>query len=120
MRKDIDGRPLVFPAARGLGVRAEVDIPVDDYGNVQPGVGGMSVACRSPESLPQHRRPSSLGGSGLDPVWELGETDLSAALIFRLEEPPPDHGLIEPTWEMSFEDLQDALAETRDAWREVF
>lgn len=119
MRSDSDGHPLLLPAARGLGVRPEADIPINEAGNVEPGTGGMSVAVRSPMSLPGHRRPPTFGGTGLDSVWEIGEEDLSDALALRLDEPPPDHGLVEPAWEMSFEDFQDALAETRESWSEL-
>jgi len=116
---DSDGRPLVVPTARGLGVRFEADIPVDEAGQVQPGTGGMSVAEESPQSLPSHRRPASHGGTGLDPVWMIAEEDLTEALIYRLDEPPPGHGMVEPAWEMSFEDFEIALAETRDLWAEL-
>lgn len=117
---DPDGRPRVVPTARGLGVRLETDIPVDETtGQVQPGTGGMSVAEESPRSLPVHRRPPSHGGTGLDPVWTITEEDLAEALIYRLDEPPPRHGMVEPAWEMSFEDFEIALAETRDSWAEL-
>jgi hypothetical protein len=57
MMSDPDGRPRVVPTARGLSVRLETDIPVDETtGQVQPGTGGMSVAEESPRSLPVHRR----------------------------------------------------------------
>lgn len=104
-------------AARGLGVRPSVDISVDDDGFVEPGEG-MSVAQDSPDYLPEHRRPTSLGGDSDDPLWEIEEDDLGDALNYRLDEPPEGHGVIEPAWRMGLEDYELALAETREVWTE--
>jgi hypothetical protein len=118
IRIDYDGRPLLAPTARGLGVRPDIDIPVDDAGMVEPGTGGMSVAEGSLEHLPAHRRPPAHGGTGLDPVWRIEEDDLGEGLTYRLEEPPPAHGMVEPAWGMHLEEFELALAETRDLWTE--
>jgi hypothetical protein len=119
MRPAGDGGPLVAPTARSLGARSEIDVLVDEEdGHVEPGTGGMSVAQDSAEHLPVHRRPPSHGGTGPDPIWVIDEDDLGEALMYRLEEPPPGHGLVEPAWRMPFEDYEIALAETRDSWTE--
>jgi hypothetical protein len=119
MIKDSDGKPLVVPTARGLGVRPVIDIPVDDEGRVEPESGGMSVARDDPAYLPPHRRPPSHGGTGSDPVWEIDEEELGEALVCRLDVPPEGHGLVEPLLVMTLDDYELALAETRDGWREV-
>jgi hypothetical protein len=124
MRRDEDGRPLVIPStsvsspARGLGVRPVVDISFDETGFVEPGTNGMSVAQDSPDFLPDHRRPWELGGESDDPLWQIEEEDLGDALTYRLDEPPPHHGVIEPAWRMTLDEYELALAETRDAWTE--
>src|SRR5689334_20370385 len=82
MRKEYDGRPVVASSAsllspaRALGVRPEIDIPVDDDGYVGPGEDGMSVSQDSPEHLPSHRRPRWLGGESDDPLWQVEEDDI--------------------------------------------
>jgi hypothetical protein len=122
MRMDGDGKPLVTPStsilspARGPGVRVVVDIPVDGDGFVEPGTNGMSVAQDAPDFLPDHRRPRWLGGESDDPLWGIEEEDLGEALAYRLDEPPPHHGVIEPAWRMGLEEYELAIAETRDAW----
>jgi hypothetical protein len=113
-----DGYPAPGPTARTLGVRSGVDIPVDVDGVVVGGNGGMSVAPDSPDHLPEHRRPTSLGGTGKDPVWELDVADLGDSLVYR-EDPlmPAVHGFIEPRRPMVFAEFEAALVETRRAWR---
>jgi hypothetical protein len=124
MRKEYDGRPMVLSStsllspARGLGVRPEIDIPVDEDGYVGPDEDGMSVAQDSAEHLEAHRRPRWLGGESDDPLWRIEEEDIGDALNYRLDEPPPGHGVIEPAWRMLLDDYEIALAETRDAWTE--
>src|SRR4051812_27407858 len=105
--------PLVVSTARGLGVRPEIDIPVDEYGQVEPGEG-MSVAHTAFEFLPEHRRPPSAGGTGKDPLWKISSDDLPAALSYRPDDDVPGHGFIEPSWAMTIEEYELALAETRE------
>jgi hypothetical protein len=120
MTDDWDGRPRIAPTARTLGVRPDIDIPVDGRGFVEPGFGGMSVSPGSPLNLPAHRRPSEHGGTGKDPVWELAEDVLPGSLVYRSDDDMPDtHGFVEPASEMTLEDYELALAETRDLWRLV-
>lgn len=75
----VDGMPLAESTARGLGVRPGIDIPVDDFGLVDPGGGGMSVSPDAIDNLPPWRRPPEHGGSGDDPVWQIGDEELLGA-----------------------------------------
>ena len=109
-------------SARTLGARANIDIPVDEDGFVEPGTDGMSVSPNTPENLPFFRCPPEFGGTGKDPVWEL---DLLAEnsnnplrkLAYRADPKDPErHGFIEPASRMLFEEYQQALHETYDAW----
>lgn len=114
-----DGMPLAEPTARGLGVRPGIDIPVDDFGLVDAGAGGMSVSPDSVENLPPWRRPPEHGGDGDDPVWEIDEEELDQRLSYVTDEAAPDlHGFIEPAYQMPLEDYQLALAESRQSWRQ--
>src|SRR5690348_7911240 len=104
----VDGLPLAEPSARGLGVRPGIDIPVDDFGLVDAGAGGMSVSPDTPEHLPPWRRPPE----GDDPVWEIDEEELDAPLAYVPDEASAQtHGFVEPAYEMPLEDYQLALAE---------
>jgi hypothetical protein len=117
MIRDSDGRPRVLPTARGLGIRPDIDIPIDEDGVCYPETGGMSVAYDSPQNLPTHRRPAAHGGSGPDPIWEIDEAELPDSLAYREDPDLEGHGFVEPAWAMDFEDYEVALAETRDLWR---
>ena len=111
------GGPVVGPSARALGVRPQVDIPVDHAGMVYPGTGGMSVAPNTPSNLPRHRRPSAYGGTGKDPVWSIQEQDLGSNLRYVPDAvPAPRHGVIEPAITMSFTAYQRALETTAPYW----
>jgi len=116
MIEDHDERPLLAPTARALGVRPDIDILVDEFGDVEPGEG-MSVSPDSLSNLPEHRRPMSAGGSGKDPIWEIESDELPAPLSYRPDDEDPTHGFIEPAWPMGLDDFEEALAETRDFWR---
>jgi hypothetical protein len=112
-----DNLPLAEQTARGLGVRTGVDIPVDGFGLVEPGAGGMSVALDDPSALPAHRRPPEFGGDGDDPLWRIEESDLAGPLTCVPDELLPGHAFVEPAYQMPLEDYQVALAETRQQWR---
>lgn len=114
-----DQIPLVEESARGLGVRPGIDIPVDDFGLVEPGAGGMSVSQDDPTFLPEHRRPPSHGGTGLDPLWALEENKLEELLVYTEDDYLEGHGFVEPGYQMPLEDYQLALAESRQLWRKV-
>jgi hypothetical protein len=109
--------PLVWPSARALGVRRDIDIPVDGEGLVEPGTGGMSVSPDAIENLPRHRRPPSHGGTGLDPVWMLAKDALPESLAYKPDPgADPTHGLIEPAWRMPLDDYEMLLADTAQYW----
>ncbi len=125
MRPAADGRPLVAPSARGLGVRSDqvsgvfhYDLALDPVsGLVLPGTGGLSVAPADPARLPRHRRPPSLGGAGGDPVFAIARLALGPDLAYRPDpERPTRHGFIEPARPMSLDEFQAALAATRPRW----
>ena len=110
-------RPLVVPTARGLGVR-DGEIEVDDNGDVVPETGGPSVALFDPRNLVVHRRPPSVGGTGRDPGWEVDDYALGEMIVCRIDPDDPDrHGFLEPIRPMALSEYQEALTETRDAWR---
>jgi hypothetical protein len=112
-----DGLPLVTHASsKGLGVRANVDIPVDEEGVVEPGSGGLSVSPDSPANLPYGRRPPTHGGIGRFPVWELETDALPDTLVCAPE--TSIHAFIEPAYSMELGDYQEAIEGTRALWRE--
>jgi hypothetical protein len=120
MKEDAAGLPMVGPSGRMLGVRpgnalAPDVSAIDPLDSVAPGQGGMSVAPDNPMHLISHRRPASLGGSGVDPVWYIEIDDLGTDLQFRQDK--TSHGLIEPSHFMTLRDLQDALAKTQPRWQ---
>ncbi len=115
-----DGLPELGRSVRKLGVRTgdhtTPDIPAilpDDL--VSPGGGGMSVAPDDPMFLLRHRRPASLRGTGIDPVWALAVSDLPAELM--LIHDSTRHALVEPLNVMTLADFEAALAQTRVKWR---
>ena len=118
MNEARDGKPEVGRSARTLGVRPGIDILVGPDCTVVGRAGGMSVAPESRVNLPRHRLPPEDGGTGKDPVWEIGTADLGADLTYR-EDPlqPGVHGFVEPSRTMTLEDYDRALAATREAWR---
>jgi hypothetical protein len=117
MKEARDRKPDVGRSARTLGVRPGIDILVEPDGTVVGGAGGMSVAPDSAANLPSHRRPPEHGGTGKDPVWEIGTADLGEALVYH-EDPvqPGVHGFVEPSRRMTLEEYERALAATREAW----
>ena len=128
MTPDQDGKPKAGASARWLGVRPDMDLPVNE-GMVVPGTGGMSVSPKWYE--PYNRLPkrylhpingSNGRASNSDSVWVFGLGSFEAAPISPLPQLRPDHsqhGLIEPLQEMPLNDYQTALASTRTDWREV-
>lgn len=123
-----DGRPLLAPSARGLGVRTSAD-PLDigvEQGMVGPSTParGLSVAPDTPMNLPRHRRPPEWGGTGKDPVWSLDLGKLPDALRYVPDQVAgagerARHGIIEPATRMPLEEYEEALASTRDLWQRV-
>lgn len=115
MRVAEDGTPLTGPTARTLGIRPG-EIPTDAAGMVQPRTGGMSVAPDSPYNLQPHRLPVEMGGTGKDPLWRIGESDLGPSLSYRADPELEGHGFIEPSGPMSLEDYISALEGTAGSW----
>ena len=64
------------------------------------------------------RRPPEHGGEGDDPVWKIDEGDIGDRLVYSVDPADPMHGFIEPAFQMPLEDYQEALAETRQLWRQ--
>lgn len=121
-------RPLIAASRDALGVVPGAppggDIQVE-AGMVQPKSGGLSVT-RSWKDLPPSRIPKRLRhlmpdarGSKKFCCWQLGEGEFAAGkvddnLVLRVDS--PTHGLIEPSHEMTIEELQHAIAATREKW----
>jgi hypothetical protein len=96
------------------------DLEPDESGLVHPGAGGLSVSPDDPGRLPSHRRPMGMGGTGLDPVWELAITSLGPELAYRPDPDDPDnHGFIEPRRTVQLVSFETALAASRAAWVRV-
>lgn len=113
---DIDPQDRIRP-----GDTIKRDISVSSDGLVQPGSGGMSAFFYPVDNLPPHRRPPKCGGD--DPkyeVYELDTEDLPDELRVRIDPyNETRHVFIEPSWEMAFEEYQQALHATRSLWRPV-
>ena len=120
--------PLCGNSGRTLGIRENVDIPIDGEGFVAPGSGGMSV---SPDlrSLPSHRLPARLrplmpraSGSNNDVVWKHGDgarepKAIHPGLLLRLDpNRPKAHGFVEPDDRMSGISYLNNLHQTRKSW----
>lgn len=130
MRQNDDGSPKCQQSARGLGVRARGDGPidpqatydlvVDHHGLVHPVSGGMSVAPNHPKHLERHRRPAEFRGTGKDPVFVTAARSLGEAVTYRADpERAETHGFVEPTRTMLLADYRSALALTAKSWRKV-
>jgi hypothetical protein len=117
MKPDEDGLPKPGSSARTLGARCNIDIPINEDGFVEPEMGGMSVSPPPPENLPYIRRPPKYGGTGKDPVWAVDTDKLPEELGYRPDpERPDEHGFIEPSRRMVFEEYQRAIHATRGLW----
>lgn len=99
------------------------DIRISEEGIVRPSTGGMSVALPPLTNLRPHRRPPKHGGAKAGKkleVYELETDELPEELHCRRDPYGFDvHAFIEPRWEMSFEEYQQALHNTRALWRIV-
>ncbi|MCB1077740.1 MAG: hypothetical protein KDM64_07935 [Verrucomicrobiae bacterium] len=120
MKLVADGLPLCGSDRRTLGVKQgappEGDIPIQTDGTVAPSTGGLSVAPVSPRNLPKHRRPPEFGGEGRDPIFYFDLSNIEGSgIAFRRDR--PEHGLIEPDTEMTFESFQGMIYQTRKQWR---
>lgn len=117
MKMSSNGLPLTGRSARMLGVRiggSNADISVDSSGCVIPNTGGMSVAPDSPQNLPKHRLPQSLGGEGRDPVFQFSLSRLTANLQCRRD--TVKHALLEPRHRCELAVYEQHLCDTQSQW----
>lgn len=120
MKRAADDLPVVERSARGLGVRPNVDIPVNPKGQVEPGTGGMSTAVDSPYDLPRHRRPAVFNGVGRDPVFVLPQREECEGLVVRADQGPQSaHRAVEPARTCLLEQYEADLEATRPQWQDV-
>lgn len=117
--------PKLGASARTLGVRIPKDIEPDQYGNVQPGPHGISVApslrVLPPELVPKRLRHLRDGAIGPDTsnVWRHGEGGFEAAIVAPHLVLRPDrrnHGTVAPETAMPLAQYEDAIARTRSGW----
>jgi hypothetical protein len=117
MKADANGLPAIGPSSRTLGVRPGIDIPANGPAElVSPGQEGMSVAPGDPFLLPIIRRPRGFGGTGRDPVWMIDEAELGSDLKYQADPNNAGHGFVEPSWTMTLDEYQRALAATQPYW----
>lgn len=120
MKQTISGEPQLGGSARTLGVRLGKDIAaLSGVELVQPGEGGLSVSPDDPRFLPVFRRPPLFGGTGVDPIWFLQDTDLGPTLCYRRDPARSGHGFIEPAFPMTADEYRQALEATQSLWRQV-
>jgi hypothetical protein len=114
MKSDADRLPRIGQTARELGVRPDLDIPVDPKGHVNPLTGGMSITADDPMNLPPHRRPVAYNGIGRDPVFTIEGERLTT--FHSLRQDGMYHFLVEPKYPCPFHDFQAAIHLTRPHW----
>jgi len=125
--------PRIARDAKSLGVRvpetnvdnSKCDVAVDEYRQVTPGEGGMSVAPAITE-LPEFRVPRRLrhlvpraAGNDEMVVWRFGEgewLDGDFAPALKLRPDSPKHGVVEPECVMTLQKYEAALAATQRFW----
>lgn len=129
---EADAKPRVGEASNMLGARPNVDIPIRD-GQVFPETGGLSVngcPCSIPPTIaPRGLRTIVPGAKNTNSdgrrLWSLGTglfTDSGVAehLRLRLREASEvelsQKGFVEPEQETSFNNYQQAIADTQVRW----
>ena len=114
MKTDTDGKPLVGSGAMMLGVRptdpsrpqTRFDVPaVAGSDVVHPGEGGLS--CYTDANAIKLRSKNLS-------LWSIDVADLPQELIPKPAGDPHYH--IEPNLDVTLDELQQLLAETRDLW----
>lgn len=115
MRVSEDGFPPMTPGSNeGLGIRAGIDIPVED-GQVRPNTGGMS-AFSVVGDLPSHILPVARGGvDDSFQVYSLDNATLGADLAAR-PKGRKSHNVIEPTQHCTLENYEQSIYATRLNW----
>jgi RHS repeat-associated protein len=115
----IDGKPTGKPEKgdgsnkRSLGVRPgpisdtnpNPDLFPDINGNVRPDKGGMSV----------NTDPNKVGGNIKDPIWQIKESELPTGTKYVPDK--NDHGTIQPSTEMPFQEFQKKLNDSQPNWQ---
>lgn len=115
MKSDDNNLPKLGQSARELGVRPNVDIPIDAQGYVHPQTGGMSVTVDDVMYLPAHRRPPNFNGTGKDPVFSIKKEKLPKTLTAR-QQGSLHHYLIEPGDTCTLTQYELNLSSTRPNW----
>lgn len=126
MKKGDDNLPTVEQSAKGLGVRAGVDIDVDGNGNVVLNGKGMSVSpnwrvvsvLRIPRRL-RYKVPGARGSNNTF-CFRTGDGPFQREAFAAGLELAPDsatHGCIAPTQVVLLGDFENALAATRPTWQ---
>jgi hypothetical protein len=130
MRKKDDGKPLVDPTGKGLGVRGQpvngvVDVDLDQDGKVILNSKGMSVA-PSWRDLPYFLISKRLkdrfpGARGATDIWcftmgegPFAESPVTDGLDLKID--TPKYGVVAPRSSVSLDQYQARLANTRDYW----
>jgi hypothetical protein len=130
MKRDDEGRPVVEPSAKGLGVRCNpaegtIDIDLDSDGNVITNGKGMSVApdWRSlpPSRIPKRLRGKSKDARGSSNTWcfRMGEGPFQAGPVVQglmLRPDSPTHANVVPEAPCPSAQFQADLARTQDLW----
>jgi hypothetical protein len=137
---EANSKPKVGRSARLLGVRLGIDIEVEEVprdwldapGYLRPEADRKStgalvlVAIRSTkgmstslsiESLPAFRRPTTFGGMGKDPLWQIEDSKISDDL--EAVQDSATHVSIMPRVTMLLEKYEAALANTQNYWKRI-
>jgi hypothetical protein len=135
-----NGKPRIGQSARLLGVRPGVDIDIkqvpagylDEQGYLLSDEGheslgesvavairnakGMSVSLTI-DGLPAFRKPTKLGGTGKDSLWQIDDSKISGDL--EAVQDSATHVSILPRATMLLEKYEAALANTQNDWEKV-
>lgn len=119
MREASDGSPVLINNSSGLGVRHRLnfedprffDIALDEFDQVHPNTGGMSVSPPPQSNIPERLRRNRT-------IFALKATVLDQhGLQFRPDPTKPDiHGFIEPLDVVHVSVYEQALLRTRPHW----
>ena len=125
MKKELDDKPSVEQTASGLGVRHNIDINIDEAGNVILDDNGMSVA-PAWRNLELHRIPKRLGvivpgarGSNATYCFTVGTGPFYRAQFAQGLELIPDtdtHAAVAPTSAVPLTQYEANLTATRPDW----
>lgn len=118
-------RPALGASSKTLGVRwarsgeagKNRDIEVDANGRVHPDTGGLSVA---PSIMSAHEVQNKVPASS-KPFWRIPDRELGPRKLKYRDDPirPGKHGFVEPKQDMTIAEYEQAIRDTRDAWRQT-